>query len=65
MTFALAHDGKLLAKSLQSERFKSRLSNVEKLLRDESQLKFWLKLFDGKFVTTPLDELEEAYEFSR
>lgn len=61
----VAHDGKLPAKSLQSDRFKSRLSNVEKLLRDESQLKFWLRLFDGKLVTTPLDELLLAYEFNR
>lgn len=58
MTHLLAHDGKLLARSLQSDRFRSRLSKVEKLLRDESQLRFWLRLFDGKFVTTPLDELE-------
>lgn len=58
--FPLAHDGKLLASSLQSDKFKSRLSKVEKLLRDESQLKFWLKLLDAKFVTTPLDELELA-----
>lgn len=36
----VAHDGKLAAKSLQSDRFKSKLSNVEKLLRDDSQLKF-------------------------
>lgn len=63
--FPLAHDGKLLASSLQSDKFKSRLSKVEKLLRDESQLKFWLKLFEAKFVTTPLDELELAYEFNR
>lgn len=60
-----AHDGKLPAKSLQSDKFKSKLSNVEKLLRDDSQLKFWLKLFEWKLVTTPLDELLLAYEFSR
>lgn len=56
----VAHEGKLPAKSPQSDKLKSRLSNVEKLLRDESQLKFWLKLFEWKFVTTPLDELELA-----
>lgn len=61
----VAHDGKLAAKSLQSERFKSKLSNVEKLLRDDSQLKFWLRLFEWKLVTTPLDELLLAYELSR
>lgn len=64
-TMVVAHDGKLAARSLQSERFRSRLSNVEKLLLDESQLRFWLKLFDGKLVTTPLDELLLAYEFNR
>lgn len=42
----VAHDGKLAARSLQSDKFKSKLSNVEKLLRDDSQLKFWLKLFE-------------------
>lgn len=36
----LVQDGKLLVSSLQSDKFKSRLSNVEKLLRDESQLRF-------------------------
>lgn len=61
----VAHDGKLAAKSLQSDRFKSKLSNVEKLLRDDSQLKFWLRLFEWKLVTTPLDELLLAYELSR
>lgn len=60
-----AHDGRLAAKSLQSDKFKSRLSNVEKLLRDDSQLKFWLRLFEWKLVTTPLDELLLAYEFKR
>lgn len=60
----VAQDGRLPARSPQSERLKSRLSNVEKLLREESQLKFWLRLF-WKLVTTPLDELELAYEFSR
>lgn len=60
-----AHDGILAAKSLQSDKFKSRLSNVEKLLRDDSQLRFWLKLFEWKLVTTPLDELLLAYEFNR
>lgn len=40
MTVLVAHDGKLAAKSLQSDKFKSKLSNVEKLLRDDSQLKF-------------------------
>ena len=65
VTMLPAHDGKLAAKSLQSERFKSRLSNVEKLLRDDSQLRFWLRLFEWKFVTTPLDELLLAYELSR
>lgn len=59
-TLPLAQEGKLLASSLQSDKFRSRLSNVEKLLRDESQLRFWLKLLDAKFVTTPLDELELA-----
>lgn len=57
----VAQDGKLPAKSPQSDKLKSRLSKVEKLLRDESQLKF----LEWKFVTTPLDELELAYEFSR
>lgn len=38
---------------------------MEKLLRDDSQLRFWLRLFVWKFVTTPLDELLLAYEFSR
>lgn len=61
----VAQDGKLPAKSPQSDRLKSKLSNVEKLLRDESQLRFWLRLFEWKLVTTPLDELELAYEFSR
>lgn len=42
----VAHDGRLPAKSLQSDKFKSKLSNVEKLLRDDSQLKFWLRLFE-------------------
>lgn len=60
-----AHDGKLPAKSLQSDKFKSKLSNVEKLLRDDSQLKFWLRLFEWKLVATPLDELLLAYELSR
>lgn len=60
VTLVVAHEGRLPAKSLQSDRFNSKLSKVEKLLRDESQLRFWLKLFDGKFVTTPLDELELA-----
>lgn len=60
-----AHDGKLPARSLQSDRFRSRLSSVEKLLRDDSQLRFWLRLFEWKLVTTPLDELLLAYEFSR
>lgn len=60
-----AHDGRLAAKSLQSDKFRSRLSNVEKLLRDDSQLRFWLRLFEWKLVTTPLDELLLAYEFSR
>lgn len=60
-----AHDGRLPAKSLQSDRFRSRLSSVEKLLRDDSQLRFWLRLFEWKFVTTPLDELLLAYEFRR
>ena len=46
MTLPLAQLGKLLAKSLQSDKFKSKLSNVEKLLLDESQLKFWLKLLE-------------------
>lgn len=61
----VAQDGKLPAKSPQSDRLKSKLSNVEKLLRDESQLRFWLRLLEWKLVTTPLDELELAYEFSR
>lgn len=65
LAMLVAHDGRLAARSLQSERFRSKLSNVEKLLRDDSQLKFWLKLFDGKLVTTPLDELLLAYELSR
>lgn len=65
LAMVVAQDGRLAAKSLQSERFKSRLSNVEKLLRDDSQLKFWLRLFEGKLVTTPLDELLLAYELSR
>lgn len=57
----LAHDGRLLVKSLQSDKFKSRLSKVEKLLRDDSQL----KLFAAKFVATPLDEPELANELRR
>jgi len=60
LTPLVAHDGKLPARSLQSDKFRSKLSNVEKLLRDESQLKFWLKLFEWKLVTTPLDEDELA-----
>lgn len=60
-----AQDGKLPARSLQSDRFKSRLSNVEKLLRDDSQLRFWLRLFEWKLVATPLLELLLAYELSR
>jgi hypothetical protein len=58
LTFPLAQEGKLMARSLQSDKFKSRLSKVEKLLREESQLKFWLKLLEA--ITTPLDELELA-----
>uniref|UniRef100_A0A182QVI8 Uncharacterized protein n=1 Tax=Anopheles farauti TaxID=69004 RepID=A0A182QVI8_9DIPT len=58
-------DGKLPASSAQSDKLRSRLSKVEKLLRDESQLKFWLRLFGWMFVTTPLDELELANELSR
>lgn len=40
VTVVVAHEGKLPANSLQSDKFNSKLSNVEKLLRDESQLKF-------------------------
>lgn len=47
--------GRLLVNSLDSDNGYSKLS---KLL---SQLKFWLRLFDVlKFVTTPLEELDEA-----
>ena len=58
-------DGRLPASSAQSDRLRSKLSKVEKLLRDESQLRFWLRLFGWMLVTTPLDELELANELSR
>lgn len=62
---SVAHDGKLAAKSQLSDPFKSRLSNVEKLLCDDSQLWFWLRLLEWKLVTTPLDELLLVHEFRR
>lgn len=58
-------DGRLAARSLLSEPCKSKLSNAEKLLCDDSQLKFWLRLLEWKLVTTPLDELLLVHEFRR
>lgn len=62
---SVAHDGKLAAKSQLSDVCKSKLSNVEKLLCDDSQLWFWLRLLEWKLVTTPLDELLLVHEFNR